>query len=293
MITRESECPVCNHPVTYSAPAVISPWIRKLGVRSFISTYFLCANCETGFFSKRYNQQEMRKIYQNYRGPSYVSLRSNWEPWYSETYNEEHESMNYVALRKSSLTKFLKKHSSGNLEIVVDVGGGAGEFIPEIATQKIVVEFSDKKPLPGVIRFKSLGECPDASLIIYSHVLEHVASPQRELEELFKKSSALYVEVPYGIPEINENRRNVYKFLKHIFSSFFRKLWSTQTEPSTGREISSDRMLTQSEHLTFFSEKSIKTLAVNLGAVVQVERNTINTPDFKSGTVLQCFFTRR
>ena len=293
VLFRNSRCPICKNLVFHFAPAVVSPWIRGLGVQSFVSTYFQCSNCNTGFFSKRYDHLEMEKIYRNYRGLTYVRIRSEWEPWYSDSYNKEHDSKVYVDSRKASLSKFLTMHVSHSLETVVDVGGGGGEFIPDIAAQKIVLEVSDKKPLSGVTRFASLNECPEASLIIFSHVLEHVANPQKELEQLFLKTNLLYVEVPFGVPEINQYRKNMLNFLRHFLSSLNKDSWRLQTEPATGRAVSSKRMLTQSEHLTFFTEKSIETLATSLGAEVIIEKNTINTPDYKEGTVLQCLFTKR
>jgi hypothetical protein len=292
MLIRKSICPICKSSVSDFAPVVISPWIRKLGVLGFVSSYFQCRNCNTGFFSKRYNQLEMKKIYGNYRGLVYVKIRSDWEPWYSGSYNKEHNSEVYVKSRKASLSKFLMKRVSTSLVTVIDVGGGAGEFIPDLAVNKIVLEVSDKDPIPGVIRFASLNECPQASLIIFSHVLEHVAEPQKELEQLFEKTNLLYVEVPFGVPEINSHRKNPVNFFMHLLSSFSKQAWRIQTEPATGRILSRQRMLTQSEHITFFTEKSIETLAAKLGAEVQVERNTIITPDNKEGTVLQCLFTK-
>jgi ubiquinone/menaquinone biosynthesis C-methylase UbiE len=292
MLVKQSICPVCKEVVNNFAPTVISPWIRKLGVRGFISYYFLCQYCETGHFSKRYDQFEMNNIYGSYRGEAYVRIRAKWEPWYSEAYNQSHDSEQWVESRKSSISKFLRKYVLEELDIVVDVGGGAGEFIPDIAKRKIVLEVTDKNPLPNIIRISNLPEFTDASLILYSHVLEHVSDPELELKELLRKTGLLYVEVPFGVPEINNRRKNQFEFFKHFASSFIPSMWRIHSQPSTGRVVSGKKMLTQSEHLTFFSEKSIRTLAANLHADVVIEKNEITTPDFRIGTVFQCLFTK-
>jgi hypothetical protein len=288
-----ANCPLCGEAASFETFAVISPWIRELGIKARLSRYFVCRNCETGFFTKRYSENEMTDIYGEYRGVNYLRKRSKWEPWYTISYNSNHDSDQWIELRKKSLTEFLSRTQLDNCNVIVDVGGDRGQYIPDIASTKIVLELSEKVLCENVTRIKSIEDSPFADLFVYAHVLEHVSNPMQELEALFQKTNQVYVEVPFGIPEINKYQRSSSRLLLHLISSFIPKLWSKNARPATGRKVSTSKMLTQSEHLTFFSEKSFIVIAKILNANLVIERNTISTPDFSEGSVLQCLLTKR
>jgi hypothetical protein len=185
------------------------------------------------------------------------------------------------------------KFTDGKLDSIVDVGGDQGQFIPKFAKVKIVQDLSDKELVPGVMRVRGLDGIEEVDLIIYAHTLEHVANPIEEVRKLLEKSRYVYIEVPFGLPEINKLRQNRFRFLRHFYSSFSPKRWELQAAPSSGRNVKSDRMLSQSEHLTFFSEKSMEVLANELGKKsIIIEKGTIQTPDYQTAAVLQCLLTR-
>ena len=284
-------CVVCTSNCSNYVFAVISPWIRDLGIRVLISKYYSCDNCNSGQFSKRYNNEEMKSIYGHYRGSEYLKTRKKWEPWYSTNYNANHDSEIWIEGRKSALVEFLKSCGLNHFHTIIDIGGDRGQYIPNIATKKIVLDISDKETLPGVLRIEEFNKLPQSELIIYAHVLEHVADPFDEIKKLFSKGKYVYVEVPFGIPIINEFRKNRFRFVFHLISSVNRILWSRSTSPATGRAVSAKKMLTQSEHLTFFTEKSMQVLADRIGASVIIMKKTISTPDFNTGLVLQCLYS--
>jgi hypothetical protein len=176
--------------------------------------------------------------------------------------------------------------------VLIDVGGDRGQYIPDFAVNKIVIELSEKVLNTNVQRINTIENAPYADLIIYAHVLEHVVDPISELEKLFKKTDQVYVEVPYGIPEINRYRMSIRRFLLHQMSSLNPRFWARSARPATGRSVAPTKMLTQSEHLTFFSEKSFKKIAETLGVSLILERNTIGTPDFSTSSVIQCLLIR-
>jgi hypothetical protein len=285
------QCVVCNSRCGEYVFAVISPWIRELGIKSSLSRYFLCDTCGTGFFTKRYNASEMSSIYTNYRATHYLNVRSKWEPWYTTSYNANHDSDNWINNRKDALEDFLNTFGSTSYTTIIDVGGDRGQYIPNLGTKRIVFDISSKDTVHGVIRITDFDELPTSDLVIYAHVLEHVADPFEEIKKLFSKSKNVYIEVPYGVPEINRSRRNKFKLLIHLACSQSQLLWGARTHASTGRKVNSTRMLTQSEHLTFFSEKSLRFLASRLGATVVIEKKSISTPDLSTGMVLQCLYS--
>jgi hypothetical protein len=193
-------------------------------------------------------------------------------------------------MRKNSLKTFLKKHLKSNPYSIVDVGGDRGQYIPDLESEKLyVLEASSKTLLSGIERIENLNELHEIGLIIYSHVLEHVSDPLTELQELLKHSNCLYVEVPFGIPVINSARKSRVLFFIKFISSFYPRAWGKMTHPATGRE-SVKGILTQSEHLNFFSVKSLEAMGEILECTVQIEVNEIQTPDNATAKVIQCLF---
>jgi hypothetical protein len=178
----------------------------------------------------------MGYIYSNYRGAAYTQTRNQWEPWYSHDFNSAHDSISWSEMRKKSLKNFLERHLTSNPSSIVDVGGDRGQYIPNIGSENLyVLEASNKSLLPGIERIKNLGELHEVGLIIYSHVLEHVSDPLNELKELLNKSNFVYVEVPFGIPVINNARKSRILFFIKFVSSFYPRAWKKTTHPSTGR----------------------------------------------------------
>jgi hypothetical protein len=286
------KCILCGEWCAKSAPAVVSPWIRELGIRKRRSTFFECKPCEFGFFSYRYDPMEMGLIYNGYRGQKYFKARTRWEPWYSDLYNSNHDSLDWVESRKFSIEKFLiPLIGKSNLKIA-DIGGDSGQFIPDFATGKFVVDPSKKVPVSGVISVTEIEDLPKVDLIIYAHVLEHVTDPVAELRTLFSKSKRVYIEVPFGIPIITKSRKSYIKLFKTLLKSLNPKLWKGATQPATGRSIAGQLTLTQSEHINFFSEHSMRVLSNIVGARIELHRTEIETPDYKKAEVLQCLFVK-
>jgi hypothetical protein len=286
-------CIFCGEKCATSAPAVVSPWIRQLGIRKRRSHFFHCQSCEFGFFSYRYNPKEMNLIYSGYRGQKYLKVRTRWEPWYSDLYNSNHDSFEWVESRKSSIEKFLIPRIGKSDLSIADIGGDSGQFIPDFASSKYVVDPSKKEPVAGVVSVTELEDLPKVDLIIYAHVLEHVADPVAEINTLFSKSNRIYIEVPFGVPRITKSRKSYAELFKTLIKSLSPKLWKDVTQPATGRSIVGEATLTQSEHLNFFTEQSIRVLSnIVGGALMEVHKTQIETPDYKKAEVLQCLLVK-
>lgn len=270
---------------------MISPWLRMLGVkRKRVSKYLNCEFCSSGYFDYRYSNTEMAKIYNNYRGSEYLNTRLKWEPWYNKAFNEEHDSSEFVLMRQSALVRFLGKFLISRPNIVVDIGGDRGQYIPNLGQcESYVIESSKKDLVDGVQRLSSINDIEKYDLIFYSHVLEHVANPRSEIEELLRHAKYVYVEVPFGIPEITKRRKSKIRLFLRLITSISPTLWRQSSEPATGRK-SQKSTLVQSEHINFFSEKSLQTLAELLKVEAQIEVNSIQTPDRSKAHVIQCLF---
>ena len=284
-------CIVCQKSINkISAKVVISPWIRQLGIKKRWSNFLNCSNCGLGFFSYRYSDEEMQYIYKDYRGETYVDIRNNWEPWYDSNYNLNHDKETWVSMRRQALSNFLNKFEI-NPNVVVDVGGDRGQYIPNLGQKaSILIDTSEKVPVEGVIRKFSLNEVYNPNLIILSHVLEHVANPVVTLRELFQYSNFVYVEVPYGVPIISKKRRSGFRFLIKLFSTVHPIFWRRFAMPATGRK-SGNRILVQNEHINFFNEKSMVVLSERLDSKIKLEVNEIASPDGSIVKVIQCLLS--
>jgi len=124
----------------------------------------------------------MESIYKDYRGEYYLSIRKKWEPWYSTDYNSNHDAKTWVENRKNAITEFLLSCELTNFTTIIDIGGDRGQYIPDIGVNRIVLDISDKETLPGISRVQEFSDLPNADLIIYAHVLEHVAEPFSDLK---------------------------------------------------------------------------------------------------------------
>ena len=285
MITN---CIICLGDISrISAKALVSPWIRQLGIKKRISTFLNCSNCGLGFFSYRYIDEEMQCIYKNYRDERYVSTRNRWEPWYDFNYNASHDKEEWVTIRIKTLKNFIDKFEI-KPKTLVDIGGDRGQYIPNLGQEvSVLIDASGKEPVKGVIRKFSLSEVHKPDLILLSHVLEHVSNPLTTLKELFLYSNIVYIEVPFGVPEVSRKRRSKIRFLFKLVSTFIPTLWSKSARPATGRK-SGEGVLIQSEHINFFTENSLISLAKILESEIKLEVNEISTPDGSKAKVIQC-----
>ncbi len=286
-------CIICQESISETqAKVVISPWIRQLGIKQRTSKFLNCLNCGFGFFSYRYLDEEMNYIYNDYRGKKYVSVRSRWEPWYDLKYNLNHDQEAWVSMRLQILTKFLDKFAM-KPNVVVDIGGDRGQYIPNLGQQmSVVIDKSGKELVQGVIRKSSLSEVYEPDLIILSHVLEHVANPIATIEELFSYSNIIYIEVPYGVPLISKKRSSKVRFLVKLASSISPFFWRKYSMPATGKK-SGNGVLIQSEHISFFSEVSMMALAKISNSRILLEVNEMTTPDGSMAKVIQCLLFKQ
>ena len=235
----------------------------------------------------------MAHIYRDYRGSEYVRVRNKWESWYSPSYNNAHDEVEWVNSRVAGLEEFLRLNLKYKPDLVVDIGGDRGQYIPELGQEiNYVIEASEKDLMEGVVRAGTLDEVNSPDLVIYSHVLEHVSNPILEISTFLQKASSVYVEVPFGVPSITQDRKSFVKFLRKLISSFSANRWILGTKPKSGR-ANIDGVLIQSEHLNFFTEDTFIRMAERLDATVDIRVTTIPTPDKSTAQVIQVLFARQ
>jgi len=205
---QQKKCPCCGNHTQIKYWAIIAPFIKdyiSIPKNKTTTKLIQCKSCGHRFFEDRFDDNEMEQLYSGYRGERYFQTRKKNEPWYFSSVNTSNLDPNIIKKRKDGLKNFLNPfliHDRENL-IVADIGGDAGQFIPlEITNQAFVVEASAQVPVPGVIRVETINNIPQpVNLIICSHVLEHISSPDIFINEIISSSNLspdclFYFEVP-------------------------------------------------------------------------------------------------
>ena len=253
------QCPFCKvKPSSKNICwAIISPWIRELGVtKRRVCRYLICKDCELGWFSLRYSAVGLENLYKNYRGESYTAVRNKWEAWYNKEYNLAHENLDWINSRAEAISSFLQDKVDLSVSEVVDIGGDTGQIAELLGAKSFrVVEVSDRAST-------SKSQSQDLpSIAVLAHVLEHVSFPKVFLVNLLKSYSSVYVEVPHGIPRVTRGRRSVIRLVMGLLASLSPQTWRLFANPSAGRKHPA-QLLRVSEHLTFFSESSFERLPI-------------------------------
>jgi len=210
-VNRIDRCPVCGSAPGRAWPALVAPFIADFVLHTSVERCHLheCGRCGLRFFAERFTDQELARLYTDYRGPEYFRSRHRHEPWYTERFNRRigHDSARSAA-RQAGLQSFL--HASGvaaPFESILDYGGDAGQLIPQALTaHAYVYDISGVDAVPGVARIAKAADLTPAgySLVLLSHVLEHVPDPVAMLGTLRDLARAegglVYVEVPFERP---------------------------------------------------------------------------------------------
>lgn len=152
-----------------------------------------CLDCSFVCCDMRFDDDEMMRLYRNYRDEAYISLRETYEPGYRKL-NEELEGkiVNYF----DKIEAFILKSAPAKPRRVLDWGGNNGVNTPFKDAEIDIYDIADKPPMFGKLVVQPE---PPYDLIVCSNVLEHVSYPGRVLNEIrayMDKDSVLYIEVP-------------------------------------------------------------------------------------------------
>ena len=273
-----SQCVCCGSNRLTSSPAVLMPFVAhrifnwrpvqisddwglntiKKGFAYSICNSLLCSECDFLFLDIRFSDEELKKLYQNYRNKVYNSLREEYEPGYTKRNEDLNSGINYL----NDIESFIASYITFPVTIL-DWGGDTGKNTPFKNNNDLlhIYDIGGKDAISGAMRVDKTEVFNNKySLVVCCNVLEHVPYPMDVLEDISKtmnQKSLLYIEVPF------EDIFIKYKNNFHIH----KKHWH--------------------EHINFFSEKSIKTLITNAGfEVLNLKRHFV-TSGGKSSHILQ------
>lgn len=214
-INIQLSCICCKSKNIDFTPAILMPFIShkifnwkpikilkdwkfktiKSGMAYSLANTLNCKNCGILFLDIRFNQSQMKMLYNGYRDYKYDKLREKYEPGYTAKFKLTNEKTSINLIRKEKFIlrtieeKTLKKFK------ILDYGGDNGVNTPFKKLTDIKIFDLNKK----YTQIKSNSK-KKFDLIFCTHVIEHVPFPKRlidNIKKFMKKNSYLYIEVPF------------------------------------------------------------------------------------------------
>ncbi len=192
-IKRAVFYPFVMHRIFHWAPVVMKFSDDQSMLALPICNTIQCTRCGFVFCDVRFDDEEMAKLYKDYRGASYVELREAYEPGYSQLNAElENETVPYYA----EMERFILDALPARPRRVLDWGGNNGINTPFRDAEIEIFDIGAKAPKYGRLVTEPT---PPYDLIVCSNVLEHVSYPRwlmMNVKACMDKDTRLYLEVP-------------------------------------------------------------------------------------------------
>lgn len=191
--------------------AVTSPFFaqRALGRGPEPLPMIKCLACRSRYFDISPTDEELGRLYHDYRGEAYFELRNHFEPWYTRAFNDALGAEDEMQIRRRVLADVLKEcNLPAPYGAVLDYGGDRGQMLADLdAGTKAVFDISGTAPDPGVTAIsEDILHSQPWDIILCCHVLEHLPDPQAHVQKLLAlghPSTAYFFEVP------NENFNSI------------------------------------------------------------------------------------
>jgi len=184
--------------------------LSRFSVQNAFVEIQLCRRC---FFIQTripFHQNDIMRLYLDYRSPSYNRERILYEPSYASIAESVGQHRIEIQSRTAALKDFLNRNLTTNHAFtILDYGGSDGKFIPDFPGNKFVYEISDIDPISGVTRIESESDLGQYSLVLLAHVIEHVTHPLdlvRKVASYVEPGGYLYIETPQEITDNDRNR---------------------------------------------------------------------------------------
>jgi hypothetical protein len=165
----------------------------------------ICRDCSFVQTRHAFRDEDLGRLYADYRTASYNEERIRYEPTYASLAKYVGVGNQEVECRVGGLTEWLAdKIHPGEGFSMLDFGGSDGRFLPRIEGKKLVYEISNTLPLPGIERIADEADLKTYSYVQIAHVLEHVPEPLsllKRVANLVEPSGYLYIEVPQDLTD--------------------------------------------------------------------------------------------
>lgn len=284
---NKNSCLICENSNTETYDAMFCDFIseRVFEGKNQQFNMIKCPECGFSYYEYRFNEEEVKKLYSNYRDENYQKQRQKHECWYTKEINEQiGKNPTEIKNRNENLTKILEKNlNPSKIKTVLDFGGDKGQFIPEVLIDayKFVYDISGIETVEGTSPLSSLDDCKknNYDLILCSHVLEHVTNPNEilnDIKSLMKKGQYLYVELPFDSPFYKKPFSNLQFLLNKYYN------WGNLIKHFINSKKYGHKHL-MSEHINYFTPESISILFKSKGfKILSNDVKTINASWNKS-----------
>lgn len=179
--------------------------VSRLTAQSVYIEMQFCRDCSFIQTKIPFRDDDIMRLYQDYRSSSYNRERIYFEPAYGKIADFVGHDEVEVQNRIEATTHFLRdKVVMKQPFSILDYGGADGRFIPDLVGSKFVYDVSTIEPVPGVSRVHSESQLVSYSLVLLAHVTEHVPFPLelvRKVSEYVRPSGYLYLENPKEISD--------------------------------------------------------------------------------------------
>lgn len=259
------ECVVCSGTIQKLRRALVAPFLAlRIWKRPpFAVDLVRCEHCTFAFYNPRLDDDELRRLYSNYRLEEYQRMRQDTEPWYTPAFNFDLASPASYEKRRAALAPLLRQHLGGRtIRRVLDHGGDRGDLVAGLidGAEAFVYDISGIPPAAGVAAVADPASCrPD--LVINSNVLEHVGFPRAVVASILEAAGdgLVFLEVPCERP-IGAAR--VARRLAQVGIM-------TAAHPGLARWVLRPASLyMMHEHINYFTERSLTTLFSACGGSV-------------------------
>jgi Methyltransferase domain len=233
------------------------------------------------FYNPRLDDDDLRRLYSNYRSEDYQKMRHASEPWYTSKFNIGLASESAYKVRREKLAPILREHiGHRKIRRILDFGGDRGDLVMGLfdGAEAFVYDISGIAAAEGVTATKDPASC-NADLVINSNVLEHVGFPRLVVNETLQatpKGGLVFLEVPYEAPfEPSRIARRIAQIGVMAL-----------TRPGLARHIMRPSALyMMHEHVNYYTEQTLATLMRSCGAkVIGSGRYSLSMPS-KTGVV--------
>lgn len=285
IIDIASLCPICKSTNLTAIDTVISDFVMSRITDGFTpgSNYpvklCFCNDCTFAFYDYRMTDEEISRLYADYRSKEYQQERERYECWYTEKVNDAMNN-NAKALQeqKKVIGRIVSENIHREIRSALDYGGNEGKtFTDNIGTQeKYVFDISGAPTVEGVksiSRFEDLKE-HSYDFIMCNHVFEHLTEPMKMMQtfrEIGNDETVYYIEVPSENPFTGKQGRH--SIMRNI-SLAFNPNFSIIKLAKYYFKLRKSLPMQMNEHINFFTPQSIRTMAELSGfKVMDVQEN--------------------
>lgn len=261
-----STCVICEGPLRRRKRALVAPFLatRIWRRKPFCVDLAQCANCGFLFYNPRLDDDDLQRLYRDYRSHEYQKMRHASEAWYTPQFNADLASRASYQKRRSILKPILQQHLNGHkISRVLDYGGDRGDLVAGLleGTEAFVFDISGIPAADGVTSTNDPAACR-ADLIINSNVFEHVGFPRQVMADMLAavpSGGLVFIEVPaenpFGPSRLARRTAQIGVM--------------TLTRPATALHVLRPASLyMMHEHINYWNEHTLTTLVRNCGSTV-------------------------